>query len=366
VTPNPILQRLFDESGQSPWLDNLARPLLKDGTIARLIGEGVRGITSNPTIFQHAIETTDQYDEQYLALRAQGVANEAAYWELVKDDVKEALGLFQPLFEESKGIDGVVSLEVSPKLAHDAKGTVGNALQLIEDINLPNLLIKVPATNEGIIAIKELISQGHSINVTLIFGLKRYQEVLEAYLSGLEAAEGDLSRITSVASFFVSRVDTAIDPKLEEIGSDEAKALVGRAAVAQAVLAYQIFEQTFCGTRWETLQARGANLQRPLWASTSVKNPDYPTLMYVDKLVAANSVDTIPDATLKELEAEREAIPSEISPDGYETAKATLEQLAAVGIDLDKVNDDLEAEGVTKFKASFDELLGALEEKARG
>ena len=362
---NPNLQRLFEQGGQSPWLDNLARPLLRDGTIARLIDEGVRGITSNPTIFQHAIETTDQYDEQYLGLRAQGITNETAYWELVKDDVKEALGLFAPLFEASNGIDGVVSLEVSPKLAHDAKGTVEDALELSEAINLPNLLIKVPATDEGIVAIKELISRGRSINVTLIFGLKRYQEVIEAYLSGLEAVEGDLSKITSVASFFVSRVDTTIDPQLEVIGSDEAKALAGKAAVAQAVLAYQIFEQTFAGTRWEALAARGANLQRPLWASTSVKNPAYPSLMYVDKLVAAKTVDTIPDATLKELKAEDEAIPSAISPEGYEEATKTLDELAAVGIDVDKVNSDLEAEGVTKFRASFDELLGALEEKTR-
>jgi transaldolase len=329
-----------------------------------LIAEGVRGITSNPTIFQHAIETTDQYDEQYLKLRAQGMTNEAAYWELVKTDVTEALGLFAPLYESSGGQDGLVSLEVSPRLAHAAEDTMTDALKLSKAINMPNLLIKVPATDEGLIAIKGLISQGQSVNVTLIFGLKRYEEVIEAYLSGLEAATGDLSKIQSVASFFVSRVDTAIDTQLETIGTPEAKALAGKAAVAQAVLAYQLFELKFAGSRWEALAARGAQVQRPLWASTSVKNPAYSSLMYVAKLVAPQTVDTIPDATLAELETAHELEPSAISRHGYTEANDTLKALAAAGINLYKVNNDLEAEGVTKFKASFDELLGALEHKS--
>ncbi len=364
MTPNPNLQRLYDDYGQSPWLDNLARPLLKDGSIARLIAEGVRGITSNPTIFQHAIETTDQYDEQYLKLRSDGMSNEAAYWELVKIDVVEALGLFAPLYQSSKGKDGVVSLEVSPNLAHDAAGTKADAIKLNKAINLPNLLIKVPATDEGLVAIKDLITQGYSINVTLIFGLKRYEEVIEAYLSGLEAATGDLSKIHSVASFFVSRVDTAVDPKLEEIDTPEAKALAGQAAVAQAVLAYQVFEQKFSGPRWEALVARGAQVQRPLWASTSVKNPAYPSLMYVTKLIAPMTVDTIPDKTLSELKSANDLGTSAISPEGYTAANNVITSLSNLGIDLDKVNNDLEAEGITKFKASFDELLGALETKA--
>jgi transaldolase len=350
VTPNPILSSLH-EQGQSPWLDNLARPLLHDETIKHLIDQGVRGITSNPTIFQHAIETTDQYDQQYLKLRQDGLSNEDAYGELVKTDVGEALDLFANLHRDSKGLDGFVSLEVSP-------------LRLIAAIQRPNLMIKVPATDEGLVAIKELISQGHSINVTLIFGLERYEQVIEAYLSGLEAASGDLSKVQSVASFFISRVDTAIDPRLEAIGTPEAKALFGRAAVAQAILAYQVFEQKFSGSRWQALVARGAQLQRPLWASTSVKNPAYPSLMYVTKLVAAHTVDTIPGSTLKELQAATSLEASQINETGYKTAAETVAKLTAVGINLAQVNTDLETEGVSKFVASFDELLGALDQKS--
>jgi transaldolase len=363
VTPNPILSSLH-EQGQSPWLDNLARPLLHDETIKHLIDQGVRGITSNPTIFQHAIETTDQYDQQYLKLRQDGLSNEDAYGELVKTDVGEALDLFANLHRDSKGLDGFVSLEVSPRLAHDAAATTADALRLIAAIQRPNLMIKVPATDEGLVAIKELISQGHSINVTLIFGLERYEQVIEAYLSGLEAASGDLSKVQSVASFFISRVDTAIDPRLEAIGTPEAKALFGRAAVAQAILAYQVFEQKFSGSRWQALVARGAQLQRPLWASTSVKNPAYPSLMYVTKLVAAHTVDTIPGSTLKELQAATSLEASQINETGYKTAAETVAKLTAVGINLAQVNTDLETEGVSKFVASFDELLGALDQKS--
>ena len=363
LSSNPILKRLYEERGQSPWLDNLARPMLADGSIAKLISEGVRGITSNPTIFQQSIETTDQYDEQYLKLRHESVSNEDAYWELVKTDVTKALELFKPLYERSNGTDGFVSLEVSPLLAHDTAQTVSDALKLASAIAMPNLMIKVPATPEGIPAIKQLIGLGYNVNVTLIFSLERYAEVIEAYISGLESLEGDLSRVQSVASFFISRVDTAVDPRIEALTDVNAKKLLGKAAVSQAVLAYKLFQETFSGERWEALAKRGAHPQRPLWASTSVKNPAYSNLMYVNQLIAQNTIDTIPGATLNALEQSSDFTETAISEAGYVTASAALAQLNELGINLGEINISLEAEGVAKFKASYEELLSALEGK---
>jgi len=264
------LKRLHDEFGQSPWLDNLTRHMLLNGELARLRDAGIRGQTSNPTIFEKAISSGGaDYDEQLGDLARGGGSATDAYWSLVLQDINGALDVWAPLHESSGGKDGFVSLEVSPELAHDDAGTIASAKDLWGRIGKPNLMIKVPATAEGVPAILALVGAGVNVNVTLIFSLDRYAEVMEAYLAGLEAYEGDLSRIHGVASFFVSRVDTEVDRRLEGIGTDAALALRGKAAVAQAVLAYQMFEQAFSGPRWDALAARGANIQRVLWASTS-------------------------------------------------------------------------------------------------
>ncbi|MET0913422.1 MAG: transaldolase, partial [Acidimicrobiales bacterium] len=265
------LIRLFEEQGQSPWLDNITRGFITSGQLAAYRDDGIRGLTSNPTIFQKAIEGSAEYDEQFrtLALDDRPVLDD--YWALVLQDIRSALEVFAPLHHSSQGADGFVSVEVAPDLAHDTEGTVEAARRLHDTIEQPNLFVKIPATAEGVPAIRQMISEGRSINVTLIFSLERYAEVMEAYLSGLEAYEGDLSRVASVASFFISRVDTEVDRRLEAIGSPEALALRGQAAVAQGKLAYQQFRATFSGPRWEALGARGARVQRPLWASTSTK-----------------------------------------------------------------------------------------------
>src|SRR5919108_928278 len=250
------LQRLYDEQGQSPGLDNLARGYLRDGTLGRLAADGIRGVTANPTILARAIEGSDAYDEQFAALVARGRTVEQAYWDLVVDDIAGALGVLRPTFDASGGGDGFVSVEVAPELAHDTDATIAAARRLHQRIDQPNLFVKIPATAEGVPAIQAMIAEGRSINVTLIFSLARYAEVIEAYLSGLEALArhgGDLASVHSVASFFVSRVDTEVDRRLDAIGSGDALALRGRAAVAQAELAYQLFGDRFAGERWERL-----------------------------------------------------------------------------------------------------------------
>ncbi|HEY8094022.1 MAG TPA: transaldolase family protein, partial [Acidimicrobiales bacterium] len=258
------LIQLYEEQGQSPWLDNLTRGYITSGQLAKLREGGIRGLTSNPTIFQKAIEGSPQYDEQFRSLARHDAAIIDDYWALVLQDITGALEVFAPLYKSSGGGDGFVSVEVAPDLAHDTDGTTAAARHLNGTIARPNLLVKIPGTAEGVPAIRQMISEGRSINVTLIFSLGRYGEVMEAYLSGLEACDGDLSGVHSVASFFVSRVDTEVDRRLEAIGSPEALALRGKAAVAQAKLAYQQFSSTFTGPRWEALRARGAQLQRPL------------------------------------------------------------------------------------------------------
>ncbi len=273
------LQDLYDIGGQSPWLDNLRRDWLNSGQLADLIKLGVRGITSNPTIFANAISGQDTYDDQFRGLMKDHTV-ERAYWELAITDITNALALLRPLYDESDGEDGYVSLEVSPALAHDTEGTVRDARMLHERIAEPNLLVKVPATKEGVPAIHTMISEGHSINVTLIFGIDRYDDVIEAYISGLEALvaagrEAELPKVASVASFFVSRVDTEVDRRLDQLADGDAAilALRGKAAVAQAQVAYQHFHAAFTSERWKALDAKGARVQRPLWASTSTKNP---------------------------------------------------------------------------------------------
>jgi transaldolase len=356
------LHDLYRSHGQSPWLDNMRRGWITGGQLARWVDRGVRGMTSNPTIFQKSISASDDYDAQFRELVASGASIDEAYWALVTSDIEDALRILRPVHDESGGVDGYVSVEVAPDLARDRDGTVASARELHALIDEPNLFVKVPATAEGVEAIRTLIGEKHSINVTLIFGLDRYADVIEAYISGLEAAEGDLSGIASVASFFVSRVDTEVDQRLEAIGTDAALALRGTAAVAQAQLAYSQFAAAFTGPRWQALVDRGARVQRPLWASTSTKNPDYPETMYVDDLIAPDTVNTMPEGTLEAFEDHGTlARTADADP---AAAQRALDAIAEVGVDLDDVSRVLEEQGVASFAKSFDELIAALDAKA--
>jgi transaldolase len=360
------LQRLWAEQGQSPWLDNLTRDYLNDGTLARMVGDGIRGLTSNPTIFAKAIEGSKAYDEQFSGLIASGVSVMDAYWDLVVDDIRRALAVLRPTHDESGGQDGFASIEVAPELARDTAGTIGAARDLHQRIAEPNLLVKIPATPEGVPAIEAMIAEGRSINITLIFSLSRHAEVIEAYLRGLEtfaAGGGDPSRVHSVASFFVSRVDTEVDSRLEAIGSDRARSLQGRAAVAQARLAYRLFSERFSGPRWEQLAAAGGIVQRPLWASTSTKNPAYPDTLYVDDLIGPDTVNTLPEKTIAAFE-DHGTVARTIDT-GLDEAEEVMEGLASVGIDMEDVAKVLEDRGVDSFHESFQEVLAALESKAR-
>jgi transaldolase len=356
------LQRLCKEQGQSPWLDNLKRGYITSGELKRKVELGIRGITSNPTIFAKAIEGAADYDDQFRSLVERRTSVDDAYWDMVIDDIQHALQILRPVHDESGGEDGFVSIEVAPGLARDTDGTIAAARQLHERINQPNLYVKIPGTPEGIPAIRQMVSEGRNINITLIFSLSRYDEVIEAYLSGLEAYDGDLSKVRSVASFFVSRVDTEVDRRLEAIGTDEALGLRGQSAVAQAKLAYQLFRQRFHGGRWEELTARGANLQRPLWASTSTKNPEYSDLLYVDTLIGPDTVNTLPEQTIDAFE-DHGTIARTVD-DGIHVAEGVFERLEAIGIDMEDVGRVLEEEGVASFSKSFDELISALERKS--
>jgi len=356
------LQRLYDEQDQSPWLDNLKRGWITSGELERWVERGVRGITSNPTIFQKAMATGDAYDAQLSDLTASGATTEDSYWAAVTKDITDALDIMAPVHEASAGLDGYVSLELAPELARQTQASTVAARHLHTTIDRPNLYVKIPGTAEGLPAIREMITEGRSINVTLIFSLERYDAVIEAYLAGLENCPGDLKPVSSVASFFVSRLDTEIDRRLDAIGTEEARALRGTAAVAQAQCAYQLFLERFSGPRWDALAARGARVQRPLWASTSTKNPDLPDTLYVDELIGPNSVNTMPDATLDAFEDHGTlARRVDADPDG---ARATLDRLTDVGVDITDVTRVLEDEGVASFAKSFDELLDVLGAKS--
>ncbi|MGH9190486.1 MAG: transaldolase [Acidimicrobiales bacterium] len=356
------LQQLFEEQGQSPWLDNLKRGYLSGGQLSRMVTNGIRGVTSNPTIFAKAISGSDDYDEQFRSLVKAGTTVENAYWAMVSDDIHAALDLLLPLHNRSGGGDGFVSIELAPALAHDTAESVAAARRLNDAIHHPNLLVKIPATAEGVPAVRQMISEGCNINITLIFSLERYGEVIDAYLSGLEACTTDLSQVHSVASFFVSRVDAEVDRRLDQIGSPEAQALRGKAAVSQAKLAYRLFCQQFHGERWEALAARGARLQRPLWASTSTKDPSYPDTLYVTSLIGPDTINTLPEATIEAFE-DHGTVACTLNQ-GVNEARLVMDRLAAVGIDLDDVGHTLEEEGVAAFAKSFDELLAALSDKA--
>ena len=359
-----LLHQLYSEAGQSPWVDNLSRDAIRSGRLANMLDDGIRGVTSNPTIFQKAMTSSAIYDADFARL-IEGGTVEQAFWEMATADVTAALEIFHPLYEQSGASDGFVSLEVSPRLAFDTDGTIADARRFHQQIDMPNLLVKIPATEAGVPAIRQMCTEGRSINVTLIFSLERYADVIEAYIAGLEAFEaggGDVSRVHSVASFFVSRVDTEVDRRLEAIGTEQARALQGKAAVAQAKLAYKLFTERFHGPRWDRLAALGAHVQRPLWASTSTKNPAYPDLLYVDNLIGPDTVNTMPDATVAAF-MDHGTVARTVAVD-VDKATADLDSLRELGVDMHEVSRKLEEEGVHAFAKSYDELLQALEDKA--
>jgi transaldolase len=352
----------LNDFGQSPWYDNLARPLLTGGGLAELVSdEGIRGVTSNPTILDKAIAAGEGYDEQLAQCAKDGLSIEDTYWAVVLDDIVAATDVLRPVFDAHSGGDGFVSVEVAPTLAHDTAGTIAAAASLHARVDRPNVMIKIPATLEGIPAIEATIAAGITVNVTLIFSLDRHAQVIEAYLTGLErlaAAGGDLSTIASVASFFVSRVDTETDRRLPE-GSP----LRGKAAVANAKLAYELFRQQFSGPRWEALAAQGARLQRPLWASTSTKNPAYAPTLYVDELIGPDTVNTLAPASIEALQAGEGTQRAGTVAEGVDDAHQVMTDLAAAGVDIDDVTDVLEREGVDSFAASFTDAFGTIEKR---
>jgi transaldolase len=344
------LQDLYAKQGQSPWLDNLKRGWLTSGELQKWVDRGVRGVTSNPTIFAKAIAGAADYDEQFGSLVRQGTSVEQSYWELVKADIEDALAILRPIYDGCDGRDGFVSIEVAPQLARDTAATVASARDLWTAIDEPNLFVKIPGTAEGLPAIQQCLSAGININITLLFGIDRYGEVIDAFFTGLEELDrngGDLSKIASVASFFVSRVDTEVDRRLEAVGSPEALALRGKAAVANAKLAYALFEERFATDRWKALAAKGAAVQRPLWASTSTKNPEYPDTLYVDNLIGPQTVNTMPDQTLDDFE-DHGRLERTVDKGLYD-ARSAFAELAAVGIDMGDVTRTLEEDGVASF-----------------
>ncbi|MDQ3384451.1 MAG: transaldolase [Actinomycetota bacterium] len=360
------LHDLFERHGQSPWLDNLRRDWLVDGELGRWVERGVRGITSNPSTFQKAMSEGSAYDEQLDRLLAEGGTVPDAYWAMVTTDIEDTLALLRPVYDESGGQDGYVSLELGPAMARDTHASIAAARGFHEAIDEPNLMIKIPATDEGVPAVQRMIAEGRSINITLIFSLDRYAEVIEAYISGLEELavaqpDRDLRDVASVASFFISRVDVEIDKRLEAIGTEEARALKGKAAVAQAKLAYRLFGSSFAGDRWKALVERGARVQRPLWASTSTKDPSLPDTLYVDTLIGPDTVNTMPEGTIEAFEAHGTVAAT--VDQGAEEAEQLFEQLTSLGVDLDDVSVVLEEEGVQAFVKAFDGLLATLEEK---
>jgi transaldolase len=356
------LQQLADH-GQSVWIDYLSRSFVLDGGLEDLVRAGVVGVTSNPTIFQGAIAEGDTYDDQIRELVHEGLEDpKEIFWRLAADDIRVACDILRPVHDEGSGRDGWVSLEVEPDVAHDAKATAAEARRLHDMVDRPNMFVKIPATEEGLESIEETIAAGIPVNVTLIFSLERHRAVAEAYLRGLERfveGGGDPSRLASVASFFVSRVDTEADKRLDAAGGPED--LKGTLAIANAKLAYATYQEVFSGERWEKLAARGASSQRCLWASTSTKNPAYRDVIYVEELVGPETVNTMPPATVEATEDHAEV--EDRLTRGLEEAKAVLARFAEAGIDYDDVVATLEREGVQKFSDSFDELLADVARK---
>ncbi|MBK9209488.1 MAG: transaldolase [Anaerolineales bacterium] len=349
--------------GQSLWYDNIQRKLLENGELKAMIERGdIRGVTSNPTIFQNAIAKTNDYDAALIPLAWSGWDAEKIFWQLAIEDIQEACDLFRPLYDETKGGDGYVSLEVSPYLANETDATAKQAKELWERVNRPNLMVKIPATKAGIPAIRQTIAAGINVNVTLIFSLERYAEVMDAYLSGLEdrvAANEPINMIASVASFFVSRVDTEVDPRLPKDS-----ALLGKAAIANAKLAYHAFEETFTSARFATIKARfSARVQRPLWASTGTKNPAYSDTIYVDSLIGPDTVNTVPPATLDAFRDHGNAAVTITR--GLDESKSQLAELESAGVSMNQVTDELEEEGVKSFADAFKVLLDVVDERRK-
>lgn len=350
----------LSQAGVSIWLDDLNRPMITDGDLERLLQDRhVVGVTTNPTIFAKALAEGEAYTDQVKQLAEQGADVEEAVFAITTEDVCNAADVLRPVYDRTEGVDGRVSIEVDPRLANDTDATIATAKRLWSEIDRPNVHVKIPATVEGLPAISASLAEGININVTLIFGLDRYRGVMNAFLTGLEQAREngqDLSRIHSVASFFVSRVDSEIDSRLEEIGTDEALALRGKAGIANARLAYQAFEEVFATPRWQNLADAGAHVQRPLWASTGVKNPDYSDTMYVEQLVAPHTVNTMPASTL-DTAADNARITGDTIRGTYPESQQVLDDLERVGVSYAEVVDQLEKEGVEKFEKSWEELL---------
>jgi transaldolase len=349
--------------GQSVWIDFLSRQMLRSGKLEQMMEEdAVVGVTSNPTIFQKAISEGDLYDEQIRTLLDELDDPKEIFWQLAEKDVGDACDLLRSVWDAGKGQDGYVSIEVDPNLAGDTEATLAEARRLHAQIDKPNLHVKIPATKAGLPAIEEMIASGKNINVTLIFSLQRYTEVAEAYIRGLERlveAGGDPSQVASVASFFVSRVDTEADKRLDQVGGHDD--LKGKLAIANAKLAYEKYEELFSGSRWEPLAAKGATTQRCLWASTSTKNPEYRDVMYVEELIGPKTVNTMPEETIEAFQDHGEVAPT--LKQGLDEAKRVFEQLAEAGVDYDDVTRVLEEEGVQKFADSFAELLDGIKAK---
>jgi len=362
MTQNPNLAAL-SAAGVSVWLDDLSRQRLQSGNLQELIDtKSVVGVTTNPSIFQAALSHGDAYDAQVAELAERGADVDATIRTITTDDVRDGCNVLAPQWEASDGVDGRVSIEVDPRLAHETEKTIQQAIELWKIVDRPNVFIKIPATKAGLPAITATLAEGISVNVTLIFSVERHREVMDAYLKGLEAAKQaghDLSKIHSVASFFVSRVDTEIDKRLEKIGSGEALALRGQAGVANARLAYAAYQEVFVGgDRYTPLEKDGARVQRPLWASTGVKNPDYSDTLYVTELVAPNTVNTMPEKTIDAV-ADHGVVTGDTITGTASAAQEVFDKLGAVGIDLTDVFLVLESEGVEKFEASWKELLDA-------
>jgi transaldolase len=362
----PPLTRL-SELKQSVWVDFLSRESIRGGHLQELLDQySVVGATSNPTIFEKAMSSGDAYDEQLHELAAEGIDGDAVFWVLAEQDIRDACDLFRPVWDGGSGRDGYVSLEVDPRLAYDTLVTYREAMRIHKSVDRPNLMVKIPATKPGLAAIEDVISKGHSINVTLIFSLQRYAEVAESYIRGIErlvAEGGDPKTVASVASFFVSRIDTEADRRLDELdpAHPAPKELKGKLAIANARLAYAHYLEAFSGPRWEYLVGKGATPQRVLWASTSTKNPNYPDTLYVDELIGPDTVNTMPEETIMAYQDHGE--PQARLQVGLEEAHRVLAELARVGVDYDDVTETLEREGVEKFADSFAQLMASLREK---
>jgi transaldolase len=363
ATKNGSAIARLNDYGQSPWYDNLTRKLVTEGGLRRMMDEDdIRGVTSNPTIFEKAMASGEGYDDQLIPLARDGKAIDSIYWELVLADIAHAADTLKPVHERTGGGDGFVSVEVAPDRAHEVQPTVEQALWLHGRLERPNVMVKIPATEEGIPAVEEVLAKGHTVNITLIFSLQRYGEVIEAYFRGLERlaeAGGDLSSVASVASFFVSRVDTEADRRLPE-----GHPLRGKVAVANAKLAYKLFRERFQGPRWDALAAKGARLQRPLWASTSTKNPAYSDTLYVDELVGRDTVNTLAQASIDALHDHGDPQRDTIERD-MDGAEQVMRDLADAGVDYDDLTATIEREGVDSFERSYLDCLAALDKRAK-